>query len=300
VHSWSTAIPDWGVLVHGGAGRVPERSRANHESGCRRAADRAAECLARGDSALDAVQCAVEVLEDDPHFNAGTGAALTDAAHLEFDAAIMDGSSLRAGAVCALPAFEHPVAVARAVLNAGRHVMYAGPGAAEFAERAGFAPATGDTMITEASRRRLARAREAGRVQNWAGDTVGAVAIDAHGRLAAATSTGGTVGKPTGRIGDSPLIGVGTYADDAVCAIGATGDGESIIRASLCSRVLSRLHAGDAAEAAIVDALAEMRERVEGTGGLVLVAPGGRMAWARSTPSMSWAARWREDGAGGS
>jgi beta-aspartyl-peptidase (threonine type) len=204
----------------------------------------------------------------------------------------MDGRDLRAGSVCSLPPFRHPVAVARAVLAEERHVMYAGVGAGDFARSAGFVPADADAMITDAARTRLERARSAGAAQSWAGDTVGAVAVDSDGNLASATSTGGSVGKPPGRVGDSPLIGVGTYADNAIGAIGATGEGEAIIRVSLCSRALALLAEADDPEQAVGRALGEMRQRVGGTGGLILAAPGGRLAWARSTETMSWAMRW--------
>jgi beta-aspartyl-peptidase (threonine type) len=300
VHSWSTAFSGWGILVHGGAGRVPEERRDAHAAGCRRAAERAAELLGAGGSALDAAQCAVEALEDDPSFNAGTGGSLTSEAHLEFDAAVMDGSDLGAGAVCALPPFEHPVAVARAVLAEGQYVMYAGEGAARLAERAGFARADEAAMITEAARGRLQRARAAGAAQHWAGDTVGAVAADAAGNLAAATSTGGSVGKHPGRVGDSPIIGVGTYADNAAGAASATGNGEAIMRVALCSRTLELLRAGGEPEAVVCRAIAEMKQRVGGSGGLILLAPGGRMALARNTPTMSWAAHWPDGADSGS
>jgi len=261
---------------------------------------RAAELLDAGGSALDAAQRAVEILEDNPRFNAGTGGSLTSEAHLEFDAAVMDGADLRAGAVCSLPPFEHPVAVARAVLAEGLHVMYAGRGAARFAERAGFVPADEAAMITEAAREHLRRARAAGDVQVWAGDTVGAVAVDAEGNLAAATSTGGSVGKHPGRVGDSPLIGVGTYADNEVGAVSATGEGEAIMRVALCSRALELLRAAGDPEAAVRRAIDEMKRRVGGVGGLILLAPGGRMALARNAASMSWAAQWQGGGASGS
>jgi beta-aspartyl-peptidase (threonine type) len=299
VHSFSTAISGWGVLIHGGAGRISPASREVHVAGCRAAAERAAQLLEAGGSALDAAQRAVEVLEDDPRFNAGTGGSLNRDARLEFDAAVMDGRDLRAGAVCALPPFAHPVAVARAVLAEGRHVMYAGTGAADFARSAGFAPADADAMITEAARGRLQRARAAGAAQSWAGDTVGAVAADADGNLAAATSTGGSVGKSPGRVGDSPLIGVGTYADNAAGAVSATGEGEAIMRVALCSRTLALLSAGGDPEQAVRRAVDEMQRRVSGIGGLILLAPGGRMAWARTTETMSWAARWPGGGDAG-
>jgi beta-aspartyl-peptidase (threonine type) len=299
VYSWSAAISGWAVLIHGGAGRVPAERREAHAAGCRAAAERAAELLGAGGSALDAAQCAVEVLEGDPSFNAGTGGSLTCEAQLEFDAAVMDGSDLSAGAVCSLPPFEHPVAVARAVLAEGLHVMYAGEGAARFAQRAGFVPADATAMITEAARERLRRARDAGKAQTWAGDTVGAVTVDAQGNLAAATSTGGSVGKHPGRVGDSPLIGVGTYADNEAGAASATGEGEAIMRVALCSRALSLVRAGGDPESAVCRSIAEMKQRVAGTGGLIPLAPDGRMALARNTETMSWAAQWRDGGASG-
>jgi beta-aspartyl-peptidase (threonine type) len=299
VHSWSTTIEGWGILVHGGAGRVSAGQREAGEAGCLNAVRCGAELLARGGTALDAVQCAVEVLEDDPRFNAGTGGALTAEARLEFDAAIMDGADLRAGAVCALPAFEHPVAVARAVMAEGRHVMYAGHGARRFAESAGFERADEAGMVTAAAREQLERLSAADVAEDRAGDTVGAVAVDAGGNLAAATSTGGTTGKRPGRVGDSPLIGVGTYADNEAGAISATGKGEAIMRMALCSRALALLLVADAPESAVRRALESMRRRVGGTGGLILIAPGGQLALARNTPAMPWAALWRVGSASG-
>jgi beta-aspartyl-peptidase (threonine type) len=299
VHSWSTTTNGWGILTHGGAGRVSERRREAREAGCRQAAKRAAELLAIGDSALDAVQLAVEVMEDNPRFNAGRGGALTSEGRLEFDAAIMEGAELRAGAVCSLPAFDHPIAVARAVLAEGGHVMYAGRGARRFAERAGFQRAEEDAMTTSAARRRLEKARASGKAENWAGGTVGAVAIDAAGNLAAATSTGGMVGKKPGRVGDSPLLGVGTYADNDAGAVSATGQGEAIMRLALGSRTLAFLRIAGDPEAAACRAIELMQRRVGGTGGLILMAPGGQMALARSTPTMAWAAQWAGGSASG-
>lgn len=293
VQSFSTTASGWVVLVHGGAGlRSPDPAAA--EAGCRAAADAAAELLERGGAALDAVQCAVERLEADPQFNAGTGGSLTESGELELDASLMDGQSARFGAVCALPPFEHPIAIARAVLEEGRHVLYAAQGAAEFALQRGFEPAAPGRMITEAARRRLERARRSGSPGGMTG-TVGAVALCARGTLAAATSTGGTSGKRRGRVGDSPIPGAGTFASE-LGAASATGHGEGILRVGLTREVLERLRAGHSAEQAVSRAVAEMRSKVGSLGGVILVTADHKLAWARSTEAMTWAAAWQGGG----
>lgn len=254
------------------------------------AAQAAAALLERGGTVVDAVQLAVEVLEDDPRFNAGTGSALTLTGEVECDAAIMEGSTLRAGAVCALKSFLHPVAVARAALEDGRHVLYAGSGAEGFARSVGIEPVHPGRLVTVAARERLARSIAAQEASAWTGGTVGAVARDRQGRVAAATSTGGTSGKRPGRVGDSPVLGAGTYADDRRGAVSATGHGEGILRVGLGLSVLGELAAGNDPEQAAKDALAAMEERVGARGGVILVTADGRLAWARSTAAMSWAA----------
>jgi beta-aspartyl-peptidase (threonine type) len=288
--SWGAQGGAWSVLVHGGAGDVPDASIPGHIEGATAAVARAAALLRGGGSALDAAQAAVEALEDDSRFNSGTGACLNAAGRLELDAAIMEGRDLRAGAVCALSAFRHPVAVARAVLDAGDHVLYAGSGAGEFAVQRGFAPADEATMVTDAARDRLARLK-AGLVDaNWAGGTVGVVVRDARGDVVAATSTGGKVGKAPGRVGDSPLLGAGTYADNAAGASSNTGDGEAFMRVCLAKTAIEWLRGGmhpdDAARASIRYVL----ERTGGVGGMILVDRLGRLGWARSTRTMTWAA----------
>lgn len=277
----------WGIVVHGGAGALAAEDGAGHAAGCLRAARAAAERLAAGGQALDAVQVAVEVLEDDPLFNAGVGASLTSAGHVELDASIMDGQSLRAGGVCALPPFRHPVAIARAVLEQGRHVLYAGAGAARFAEAAGFSPVPEDALIVERARERLAEALRRD-PPPWGG-TVGAVAFDRHGQIAAATSTGGTTGKLPGRVGDSPIVGAGTYADSHAGGASATGHGEGILRVALTGSLVSRMRSGESAEAAARIVLDEMQARVGSEGGVIAVDPRGGLAWARTSPGMSWA-----------
>jgi beta-aspartyl-peptidase (threonine type) len=248
--------------------------------------------LAAGGSALDAVERAVRALEDDPVFNAGTGACLTLAGALELDASIMEGRELRAGGVAALGPFKNPISIARAVLEDGVHALYAGEGAAAFARQKGFEPADPASMITNASREKLERALASGTISPWAGGTVGAVARDRDGRVAAATSTGGMVGKRPGRVGDSPLVGAGTFADERGGAASATGHGEGILRVTLTARAVAALERGVDPETAASEAIAMMAERVGSTGGIILVSKDGRVAFARSTRTMTWAARW--------
>ena len=277
------------VLVHGGAGDVPEARRALHAEGCRRAARAAGEVLGRGGSALDAVERAVRALEDDPLFNAGTGACLNADGVVELDASIMEGTRLRAGAVCALAGFAAPVAIARAALEDGRHVLYAAHGARRFALDRGFAEVDGESLITPAARVALETARRSGGATGWAGGTVGAVARDAAGRCAAATSTGGMVNKRVGRVGDSPLIGAGTYADDGAGAVSTTGHGEAMIRLGVARAAALRMGAGASAEEALRGEIEALTARLAASGGAIAVDARGAWGWSRSTATMSWA-----------
>jgi beta-aspartyl-peptidase (threonine type) len=285
--SWGTASAAWSVLVHGGAGDIGADRVERHVQGCRQAALAAAEVLRAGGSALDAVERAAVVLEDDPVFNAGTGACLNEEGLIELDAAIVEGTGLRAGAVCALPPFANPIAIARAVLEDGRHVLYAAEGAARFALERGFARATSDAMTTEFARARWVQVHAA---QATGGGTVGAVARDVRGGVAAATSTGGRVDKRVGRVGDSPVLGAGTYADDEAGACSATGNGEAILRVGLTRGAADLLRAGVHPEEAARAAIRAMGARVGGTGGVIVVDRTGRLGFARNTRSMTWAA----------
>jgi beta-aspartyl-peptidase (threonine type) len=280
----------WCVLVHGGAGNVPEARRALHEEGCRRAARVGAGVLRAGGSALEAVEKAVRALEDDPLFNAGTGACLNAEGHVELDASIMEGRRLRAGAVCALSGFAAPIAIARAALEDGRHVLYAGEGAARFARGVGFQEVGEEALVTEAAKAALASVREGKGATGWAGSTVGAVARDMEGVVAAATSTGGTVNKRAGRVGDSPIIGAGTYADDGAGAVSTTGDGEGMIRLCAARSIVDRVRAGASAEEAAQGGIRELWTRLGMRGGAVVIDNAGRYGIARSTGTMSWAA----------
>jgi beta-aspartyl-peptidase (threonine type) len=279
----------WSILVHGGAGSIAEEDRDLHAGGCRLAAEAGARALARGDAPLDAVIAAVSVLEDDPRFNAGTGACLDADGRLSLDASVMEGTDLRIGAVCTLPAFAHPIAIARAVLDDGEHVLYAGDGAARFALESGFLAADEAAMITARARERWEAARRARTRPGWAGGTVGAVAFSA-GRLAAATSTGGRVNKRVGRVGDSPIPGAGTYADDGAGACSCTGDGEAALRLCLAKTAIEWLRAGMAPDEAARAAILHMQSRTSGLGGIILADRTGALGLARNTDTMSWAA----------
>lgn len=277
------------VVVHGGAGDLPPGSRDAHAEGCRMAAEAGLAVLLAGGSALDAVVAAAAVLEDDPRFNAGTGACLTDAGTLELDASLMEGERMRGGAVCALSPFRNPIRIARAVLEEGRHLLYAAGGAADFARAHGFAPADPASMITEAARTRLAEVLAGRASGGWAGGTIGAIACDARGSVAAATSTGGMVGKRSGRVGDTPILGAGTYAEDPVGAASATGDGEAAIRVGLTRTAIESLRAGCSAEAAAAAAIDRLASRTGGTGGVIVVDARGEVGLAHNTATMSHA-----------
>jgi len=210
------------VIVHGGAGPIRDDSLPERLDGCRAAALTAWEIVAQNGSALDAAEAAVMVLEDNPLFNAGTGSTLNQTGKVEMDAAIMDGDSLRAGAVAAVQGIKNPIKLARRVLEDGRHVILAGEGALMFAREIGFPQCSPESLIIEHERKRWAEKH----------GTVGCVVLDANGKIAVATSTGGIFNKLPGRIGDSPLPGCGTYADDRG-GVSCTGSGEAIIRVVL-------------------------------------------------------------------
>jgi len=282
------------VLVHGGAGDVPDARRERHADGCRTAAQAGFAVLAAGGTALDAAIAAARVLEDDPVYNAGTGAALNEDGDVEHDAALMSGRGLRAGAVCSLRGFKNPVDVARAVLDDGRHVLLAADGAAAFAAASGVAAlADPSALVTETARAALARNRAGRAPAGWAGGTIGCVAVDASGDVAAATSTGGTIGKRRGRVGDSPILGAGTWADDRSCAISATGDGEGILRVGLAQLVAHAVVRGVSLDLALEAALDTLHARTGATGGLIAARPDGSWCARWITRTMSWGAAWK-------
>jgi len=264
------------VVVHAGAGEWAEEAE-RALAACEQALAAASELLGSGGAALDAAVEAVRILESDPVCNAGTGAVLTAAGELELDASVMDGSTLRSGAVGAMPPFEHPIDVALSVLEDGRYHLLAGEGAASFAEARGFTRAHPDRMTTERRRTELQQGTQSG------GNTVGAVALDANGGLASATSTGGIAGTEPGRIGDTPIVGAGTYAN-AAAACSCTGDGEAFARA--CTAFWACEHAGRGAQLACDEALAIVRDSFQGCGGLILLDATGEVGIGRTSPRM--------------
>jgi beta-aspartyl-peptidase (threonine type) len=268
------------LVVHGGAGADPAEARDVLRAGVTAAALAGWRVLAADGRALDAVEAAVRVLEDHPRFNAGHGSVLTSAGTVEMDASIMEGDRLQCGAVAAVSRLANPVALARRVLEDGRHVLLVGEGAHEFARAVGMPECDPAALVTDQQRQRLAAHTDSGR------GTVGAVALDRHGTVAAATSTGGMVGKRPGRVGDSALIGCGTYADSTLGGVSCTGSGEAIIRVVLACRALDYLKEADDPDYAAKVAVDLLVEEGRGEGGLILVDWRGRVGYAQSTPLM--------------
>jgi beta-aspartyl-peptidase (threonine type) len=277
------------LAVHGGAGTLwhgdmtTEREALYH-AGLRRALVAGRDILADGGSALDAVTASVIALEDDPIFNAGRGACFTSAGTQEMDAAVMDGSDRRAGAVCGIFGPRNPILAARAVMERTPHVLLSGTGAIEFCREAGLPFAGPEYFFTEARWQALAETlaqQQTGRADDNAArrhGTVGAVACDNAGNLAAATSTGGITGKLPGRVGDSPIVGAGTFADNRTCAVSATGIGEYFIRYAAAHEIAARMaHKGQALAEAAADVVGELG-RLGGSGGIVAVDRQGAVA----------------------
>ena len=293
----------WSIAIHGGAGTLTRETITKAEEAEIRAALLAArtagaEILAAGGAALDAAEAAVLVLEDAPQFNAGRGATVTYEGGFELDAAVMDGRNRAAGAVTAVRTVKNPIRLARKLLEKGPHVFLAGAGAEEFARIHGIERVAPEWFEVERRRRQWEEFRQRG--EGWFDSdvkygTVGAVARDAHGHLAAATSTGGLTGKRWNRIGDSPVIGAGTYADDRSAAVSCTGSGEFFLRAAAAHALCERMRLlGEDAQAAADATIADVRE-LGGEGGLIVAAADGSTAFAFSTPGMY---RARCDGAG--
>ena len=268
------------IIVHGGAGAHPTEGREELRAGIRGAVDAGWAILAPGGTALDAVEAAVRALEDHPRFNAGRGSVLTSDGTIEMDASIMEGDRLECGAVAAVRSVANPITLARRVLESRRHVLLVGAGAEAFARAAGVPPCDPVALVTEAQRRRHEATYRA------TPGTVGAVALDRHGTIAAATSTGGMWGKLPGRVGDSAMVGAGTYADSTVGGASCTGDGESIIRVVLARRALDYLKEADDADYAAKVSVDLLVEEGRGQGGVILLDWRGRLGWAHSTPLM--------------
>jgi beta-aspartyl-peptidase (threonine type) len=281
------------LVVHGGAYDIPTESHEAHTAGCRRAAEAGWQALASDGSALEAVEAAVRVLEDDPTFDAGRGSFLNAAAEIELDAIIVDGRDLNFGAVAAVQRVRHPITLARLVMTESKHAMLAGPGAETFAREHGLPICPPEELLTGRELERW-RAEVGDKPHEWDGntipsDTVGAVALDAAGNLAAATSTGGTFNKHPGRVGDSPLVGCGAYADNRVGSVSATGEGEALMKVVISKTVCDFLTRGMTAQEAADAAIAVLAERTTGEGGVIVLDRWGRAGIAHNTPYIAHA-----------
>jgi beta-aspartyl-peptidase (threonine type) len=284
------------MAVHGGAFAIPSDEIDAHRKGCRRALEAGQRILADGGSSLDAVQAAVTVLEDDETFDAGRGSFLNEVGAVELDAGVMDGRDLRTGSVAAVQRIRNPVLLARQVLESP-HAVLVGEGAQRFAITQGITPCRSEDLISDRERIRWEQ-RGDGSDPNWAralfGDTVGAVALDGAGDLAAATSTGGSPGKPQGRVGDSPFVGAGLYADNAAGAVSTTGHGELIIPLVWAKSAVDVMGAGSAAQEG-ADRAMLILERLGARAGLITLDVKGRVGVAWNTPRMAFALQGLDD-----
>lgn len=300
----------WAIAVHGGAGVIERAAMdagmdAAYREGLMAALQTGASVLDGDGAVLDAVERAVRVLEDNPLFNAGRGAVFTSNGANELDASIMDGSTLQAGAVAAVTRTRHPIALARAVMEESPHVMLIGSGADSFAREHGCEQVDPIFFFTERRWQELVRqltsegrpipSRPPGTpvihapVERGTSEcgTVGAVALDRAGNVAAATSTGGMKGKLPGRVGDSAIIGAGTYASNASCAVSGTGDGEAFIRLAIAHEICALVrHAHVSLQTAADQVIHDHLAKVGGSGGVIAVAPDGQIAWSFNTPGM--------------
>ena len=290
---------DFSLMVHGGAGTFDsgsdEHVAERYCAAIRRVLEHGRALLGQGASAVDAVAACASLLEDDPLFNAGRGAVLNEQGKVELDAGIMDGRDLTAGAVAAVNNIANPIQLARQVMCAGEHVLLIGDGALRFAEQCGIALAADDYFRTPERVEQLAQARAHGSrmLDHDQADgaakygTIGAVARDRDGNLAAATSTGGIVNKRVGRVGDSPIIGAGVYADNATCAVSATGYGEELMRSVLAKTIADAIeHTGCDAAGAVAYGMAYLTRKVQGRGGVICIDATGRCASGMTTPKM--------------
>ncbi|KAK5853627.1 hypothetical protein PBY51_014766 [Eleginops maclovinus] len=286
------------VVVHGGAGQIPKDRTEMSTAGVCSAARAGYTILCGGGSSMDAVVEAVSVLENNPCYNAGCGSVLNIKGEVEMDAIVMDGKTLGSGAVSAVRNIANPIQLARLVMDKTSHSFLTAEGANQFARSMGVPEVSPESLITEYSRMRWVKnlAPDANPVESQMGKmgTVGAVAVDSEGNIACATSTGGMLNKMEGRVGDTPCIGSGGYADNLFGAVSTTGHGETIMKVTLARLILFYIEQGQSVEAASDLGLAYMKSRVSGLGGVVSVDPQGRWAARFSSQQMSWAAAQTE------
>ena len=282
------------IVVHGGAGDIPDEYKTHYRDGVREATKVGYELLQEGKSALDAVERSVMSMEEDPTFNAGRGSVITLDERIEMDAMIMDGQSLRMGGVMGLENYIHPVSISRAILENDRHIFYAGSGADTIAKKYGFSPSPLKDLVTERTIQRFKKFKE--NPENYSMfdperrekyGSVGAVALDENGLLASATSTGGILGKQPGRIGDTPIPGAGTYADKEI-AISATGIGEFIIRSMLAMRIRNHYEIFKSSYTSTVRALQEMKSLIGGVAGVIVLTDTGDFSALNTTRDLAF------------
>lgn len=314
----------WAIVIHGGAGVIERASMEPAREAAYRAAlsaglQAAADILAKGGSSLDAIERVIGLMEDDPLFNAGRGAVFTADGKNELDAAIMDGATLKAGAVAGVTRTRHPISLARAVMDKSPHVMLIGAGADAFAAQAGLEQVEPGFFFTERRWQELIRQlkrdgrpiplRPAGvppepsnptahleAAEAHKFGTVGVAALDRQGHIAAGTSTGGIQGKQWGRVGDSPIIGAGTYASNSSCAVSATGAGEYFIRLTVAREICALVQYQHMRLQAAADEIVQKRLRaIKGDGGVIALSPDGQIAWSFNTSGM-YRARLAEGG----
>lgn len=276
---------------------MPDDGVEAHERGIAAALAAGYALLERGGTAVEAVEAAVVVLENDETFDAGKGSFLTQDGRVQMDALLMDGSNLRTGGVACVERLRNPIKAARLVLDESPHVYFVGTGAERFARQHGMALCDNMDLVIPREQERLYKAQAAELAglpdETFSGsldshDTVGAVALDVHGNLAAGTSTGGTLNKAPGRVGDSSLIGCGCYADNLSAAVSLTGWGEPIMKLVLGKWAVDRVAGGEAPQAAAEAAIGYLFDRLGGHGGIILLGPDGRVGLAHNTPRMAW------------
>ena len=293
------------LLIHGGAWAMPDDAVAAHENGIANALAVGYTLLEQGASAVDAVEAAVAVMEDDETFDAGRGSFLTQDGRVQMDALLMNGENLRTGGVACVERLRNPIHAARLVLDKSPHVYFVGTGAERFARQHGMALCDNMELVIPREQERLYKAQadelaglpdetfsgslDSGNLDSH--DTVGAVALDRRGNLAAGTSTGGTLNKAPGRVGDSSLIGCGCYADNLTAAVSLTGWGEPIMKLVLGKWAVDRVAAGASPDKAAHEAIEYLFDRLGGHGGIILLGPDGRAGLAHNTPRMAWGLR---------
>jgi beta-aspartyl-peptidase (threonine type) len=284
------------LVIHGGAWAIPDDMVDAHINGVRHALATGWRVLERGGSSLDAVEEAVVIMEDDETFDAGRGSFLNRDGRVQLDALIMEGATLRAGGVGCVERLRNPVRAARKILSESPHVYFVGEGAERFAAEHGIALCRNEDLIIprEVERLRAYQAQTSGRGDDLfapaiSHDTVGAVALDRGGNIAAATSTGGTLNKAPGRLGDSSLIGCGCYANNESAAASTTGWGEPIMKLVLAKWTADRIAAGNLPEWAAQESMNYLKERVNGHGGIIVLDILGHFGIAHNTPRMAWA-----------